>query len=163
MRYSFRTAFRPSSVVIAGLSILFGLTGCGGGERLPPLLPVEGTVKMNGKPLASAELSFIPDPSNKDVTIGSAFTADDGTYKVRFLSKMGLSAGKYVVTVRKSEVDDISKIPDAMKNDPAQLEMMGVTKPVLNDRYSSPEKSPFRIEVAESGGPYDFELDTKGR
>lgn len=163
MRYSIRTTVRLGSVAIVGLSIFLGMTGCGGGERLPPLLPVEGTVKMNGKPLVSAELSFIPDPSNKDVTLGSAFTADDGTYKVRFLSKTGLAAGKYVVTVRKSEINDMSKVPEEMKNDPGQLELMGLTKPALNDRYSSAEKSPFRIEVAENGGPYDFELDTKGR
>ncbi len=159
-----RPSFIPARVAAIARCLTIGcLAFAGCGESGPPLHKVEGTVSLDGKPLKDAEITFIPDPANAHVTAGSAFSADDGTYKARFQSSFGLAAGKYVVTVRKTEVADMSKVPEAMKNDPAQLEMMGLTKPVTKDNYSSPEKSPFKIEVASGGGPFNFELDSKGR
>jgi len=142
-----------SALIIAG--------GCG--ESGPPLVPVGGTVKLDGKPLAEAEMTFVPDAGNKHITPGNAFTADDGTYKVRYQGKFGLAEGKYVVTVKKNVIADKSKVPDAMKDDPAQLEMLGLTKPSLNKKYSAPDASPFTIEVTGDGKPHDLELDSKGR
>lgn len=137
--------------------------GCGG-EGGPALVPVEGTVTMDGKPYANANVSFIPDASNSAVTSGSAITADDGSYKARYLSRYGLAPGKYKVTIQKLEVaGDTSTIPKEMLDDPEQLRLSGVTKEMMPPSYSDPDKTTLNIEVADGAGPYPFELDSKGR
>jgi len=136
--------------------------GCGEGG--PPLVPVQGVVKFEGKPLENAELTFAPDPSNKDVTPGSAMTADDGSYKARYQSRFGLAEGKYKISIRKIEVKDDAKIPEAIKGDPTQMEMLGAVKQSLPDKYAKLDKTAFTIEVKPGGSdPFDFELDAKGR
>lgn len=151
-----RRAFVPGLFLIGCVTLA---TGCG--KSGPPLVDVKGVVKLDGKPLGSAEMTFIPDPSNKHVTPGNAYSDADGSYVARYQDRFGLAEGKYIVTVRKSEVTDASKVPDAMKNDQAQLEMMGLTKQTLKKDYSSPESSPFKIEVSSKAEPHNFDLDSK--
>jgi hypothetical protein len=143
-------------------AVVFFAVGCGEGG--PPLLPVEGTVKFDGKPLENAELTFAPDPSNKEVTSGAAMTADDGSYKARYQSRFGLAEGKYKISIRKVEVRNDANVPDAIKGDPTQMEMLGLVKQSLPDKYAALDKSSFTIEVKPgSSEKFDFELDAKGR
>lgn len=157
-----KATIRPFPRHLAMLaSLVLVCVGCGEGG--PPLLKVEGKVTFDGKPLENAELTFAPDPSNKDVTAGSAMTADDGTYKARYQSRFGLAEGKYKISIRKIETKDTAKLPPELKGDPTQLEMMGAFKQSLPDKYASLDKSSFTIEVKADAGPFDFELDSKGR
>lgn len=149
----------PHFAMIA--AIVFACVGCG--ESGPPLQKVEGVVTYDGKPLENAELTFAPDPSNKDITPGSAMTADDGSYKARYQSRFGLAEGKYKISIRKIETKDAAKLPPELKGDPTQMEMMGAFKQALPDKYASLDKSSFMIEVKDGAGPFPFELDSKGR
>jgi hypothetical protein len=138
------------------------LAGCGSGG--PPLVDAEGTVMFDGKPLENAELTFVPDQSNEHITPGSAITADDGTYKARYMGRFGLAEGSYKVTLRKVEIKpDIENMPQEMLDDPAQLEMGGFTQQTLPDTYADINKTSFDIQVASGTGPYNFDLDSKGR
>ena len=158
MNAMIRLASLRSALIAA---MVFAFVGCGEGG--PPLLKVEGTVTFDGKPLENAELTFAPDPSNKDVTAGSAMTADDGTFKARYQSRFGLAEGKYKISIRKVETKDAAKLPAELKGDPTQMEMLGEFKQSLPDKYASLDKSSFTIEVKSGAGPFDFELDSKGR
>ena len=42
------------------LCMLALLAGCGGNSNLPKLMPVTGTVTLDGKPLSGVMLSFVP-------------------------------------------------------------------------------------------------------
>ncbi|MFM7317303.1 MAG: carboxypeptidase regulatory-like domain-containing protein [bacterium] len=138
------------------------LSGCS--EDGPALFPVEGVVKLDGKPLANAELTFAPDPSNPEPTAGSAMTSDDGTYKARYQARFGLAVGNYKVAIRKVEITDGAKVPEAIKGDPTQMEMMGAFKQKLPDKYAALDKTSFMVEVKTEGNKaFDFELDSKGR
>ncbi|MFM1801609.1 MAG: hypothetical protein RJA81_961 [Planctomycetota bacterium] len=142
---------------LMAFAALLTLSGCG--QSGPPLFDVEGVVKLDGKPLSSAELTFIPDPSNKDVTPGTGFSDTDGSYVARYLDRAGLAEGKYTVTIRKSEITDTEGVPEEMKADQAQLEMMGLTKQTLKNDYTTPEKTPFKIEVKPGESQsHNFEL-----
>ncbi|MEW4568211.1 carboxypeptidase-like regulatory domain-containing protein [Tautonia sp. JC769] len=119
---------------------------------------------FDGKPLADAELTFVPEQSNVDVTPGTGITDADGEYRARYLGKFGLSPGTYKVTLSKSTVaPDMGNIPPEMLDDPEQLRLSGATTQTLPDTYADLSKTAFTIEVAEGNGPYDFELDSKGR
>jgi hypothetical protein len=148
-----------------GLAVAVAMLAAGcGGEDGPPLVPVGGVVKYEGKPLEHVELTFAPDPSNKDVTPGTAMTDADGSYKARYQSRFGLAEGKYKISLRKIEVQADANVPTAIKGDPTQMEMMGLVKNTLPKKYAELDKTSFNIEV-KSGAtdPFDFELDAKGR
>lgn len=156
--------FRATRIGISALMAMAITSGFGCGEGGPPLVPVEGVVKFEGKPLENAELTFAPDPSNKDVTPGSAMTADDGSYKARYQSRFGLAEGKYKISIRKIEVKNDAKIPEAIKGDPTQMEMLGAVKQSLPDKYAQLDKTSFTIDVKTGASDkFDFELDAKGR
>lgn len=141
------------------LAALLGLTIVGCGEEGPNLVPVKGTVMMNGKPFAEADLTFVPDPSNKDVTPGSDKTGPEGTYTARFNSRFGLAPGKYKVLIsKKAELPPGIELPPEMKMDPVQQQMMGLRKETLPKKYSEATESTEMIEVGDAGGTYDFEV-----
>src|SRR5262245_50681880 len=94
----------PMAVVLAAL-----LAGCGSG---PKLATVTGTVMLNNKPLEGAELTFVPDPSNRSVTPGSDVTGPEGNYKVRYLDRFGLAPGKYKVLISKKQVAPGQELPE---------------------------------------------------
>src|SRR5688500_14472551 len=85
----------------AGLLVAV-LSGCGDGTKpLPELAPVTGTITMDGKPLADAEVLFIPASS---VGFTAAATTDSsGAYTLQTASGKdsgpGAPAGEYKVTV----------------------------------------------------------------
>src|SRR4051812_11343260 len=56
------------------------LVGCGGSDV--SLVPVSGTVTLEGKPLAGAQISFAPESRNAQGTPGTDITGSSGYYKV---------------------------------------------------------------------------------
>lgn len=154
--------FKARCQVIVGWMALGTMTvGCGGASG-PKLVPVDGVVLVNGKALGDATISFVPDPSNQEVTPGSGFSAEDGTFKARHNGRFGLALGKYQVLISKKASDSSGvKIPEAFINDPIQQEMMGVRKETLPKKYSDPATATEFIEVKASDNHYDFDLNTK--
>jgi hypothetical protein len=84
---------------LAAPLLLFLLGGCGSDN----LAPVSGTITMNGKPLANANVNFQPIGSdNKEVGPGSYGKTDaDGHYSLRLKSteRPGAVVGKYKVSI----------------------------------------------------------------
>ena len=100
---------------------LLGVVGCGGdGESSVTLVPVKGTISLNGKPMENAAIAFVPDPSNKDQTPGGDTTGPMGNYMARFRSRSGLAPGKYKVTVTPGVASSAGSGvgSDAFKDDP---------------------------------------------
>jgi hypothetical protein len=61
--------------------ILVSAIGCSQDDGIK-LVPVVGTVTRSGKPVADASLSFVPEPTNKQNTLGTAATGPSGNYTV---------------------------------------------------------------------------------
>src|SRR5437764_14727601 len=76
-----------------------GLAGCGRDEDNIKLVRVTGTVTKNGKPMAKANVSFVPQAGNKDSTPGIDETGPEGTYLVKFKGRSGVAPGKYKVMI----------------------------------------------------------------
>lgn len=47
-------------VSLLALLFSFGVTGCGGGSDLPPMVKVRGKVTLDGKPLETGQILFVP-------------------------------------------------------------------------------------------------------
>jgi hypothetical protein len=148
------------------------VAGCGSGDETSSykLVPVNGVVTMNGKPLEGAEVAFTPDGSNAPSTPGSDFTGPEGNYKAMFRGRSGLAPGKYRVIVTKTILPggDSKNVPEEMKDDPTMLAHAAEARAKAQGRTGkTAEAAPIKIEqvfereVSATGGPQDFDVKVK--
>jgi hypothetical protein len=132
---------------VLGSCVLLILAGCSGGEAgLGKLVPVKGKVTTaRGTPLPGGQVTFIPldrDPNAPGVTSGGKITPE-GNFQLFTKGKPGAPLGKYrVVLARGTERKGWNRVPP---------------------QYSSQEKSPLEVEVAEEKpeGGYDLKIQTR--
>ena len=87
------------------------LACCGCGHKLPPIVPVEGVVTINGKPLANALVVFMPVLEHFGMeTISTATTDEHGHYTLicQKGQTSGAVTGDYIVTVSETAVPKTS-------------------------------------------------------
>jgi len=142
-----------SLIVVCGF-----LVGCGGGEeaKIPPLAPVSGTVKMDGKPLQGAVLSFLP----KGATAGhmvTAVTDAEGKFACQYSNGApGCPAGEYQVLISKLLTPDGKPIPEgSTAADVGAVETIPM-------RYRDPE-APSGSVMIPQGGKTDLNYDLKSK
>ncbi len=87
------------------LSAAVSLTGCG--ESQLKLVPVTGTVYIDGEPLDGGTIRFVPEVGRP----ASSNILNDGTFKIAAKSidsatKLGLKPGTYRVQIASSEIVD---------------------------------------------------------
>jgi hypothetical protein len=102
-------------MIAAVVGCLAMVAGCGGNEEdRVALVPVSGTLTLDGKPLEGVIISFLPDASNaKPQTDGGDLSGPGGTFEAKYRNRNGLAPGKYTVTVArpgKGEPGDIAGI-----------------------------------------------------
>jgi len=135
---------RPLLPVVFGL-LLWIVAGCSGGPE--PTYPVQGTVRLDGKPLSHGTVLFQSVPDQPE---GTGFTAraaigSDGTYRLTtFQPDDGAVAGKHraavVVGSLQTEVE-VSPSP-----------------PLISPRYNLPSTSGLEFEVTPGDNRIDIEL-----
>jgi hypothetical protein len=137
------------------LLLVLLLAGCGKDANEPELVPVAGTVTLNGAPLAGATVSFIP----LDETHGSGAegrTDKEGKYRLKYRTgREGAPAGEYKVAIIKYVLPDGSDAPP----DVPPADSPG--RPLLPPAYSDPEQTTLKKTVAPGGGPIDFDLQVQ--
>jgi hypothetical protein len=133
------------------------LTGCDSG---PTLVPVSGTVTLDGKPLEGANIAFVPDSSNPaPQTQGMDVTGSSGNYKVMYNNRSGIAAGKYKVTISKLEAKPGVVLPEEFKKDPVMAKMAGLVKETMPDSVSGGVgETQFERVVPPEGGTFDFDV-----
>jgi hypothetical protein len=152
-----------AALALASAAASCGLSGCGGDETSRiKLVPVSGTVTLNGKPLEGAEVTFTPDAGNAKATPGSDVTGPEGNFKVIYRGRSGLAPGKYKVLVSKLF------LPAGVRSvDPTELDMVQVavqSDPEGKSKRVTPPtqiRGEFDREVPPEGGPVD--IDVKGK
>jgi hypothetical protein len=133
------------------------LAGCGEEANIPEgMAPVTGTVTLDGKPLAGATVSFIPDGVTKGA--GSyGVTSADGKYELQGTQGgTGAAAGYYRVIISKLVMPDGSPIPADI---PSATD--AGAKDLLPAIYSSYDVSTLTAEVPAQGGAINFDLKSK--
>ncbi len=136
------------------------LVGCG--ESGPKLVPVTGTVTLNGKPLEGAVVSFQPDASMPGAMPAEDVTGPDGNYKALTKGRSGVVPGKYKVVVSKSLID-MTKVRPEFKDDPfmAQLSLGPNEGKTTAQRNKEKIEGTFDREVPPEGGVQDFDVKRK--
>ena len=144
---------RTRSVMLLGLAVLLSaLAGCAGeSSDAPQLVPVDGTVKLDGEPLAGASVMF------GGVSVGE--TDANGHYELTYQGKeKGVPAGEHSVVVERWVMPDgsVYKSEEAMSPSAA-----GATQE-LPARYSDMATTEITKTVPEGGGTIDIELTSGG-
>jgi hypothetical protein len=146
-----------------------GLIALAARNRGPEFAEVEGTVTLDGKPLADVEVQFLPDPekSNPGPT-ASAYTDAAGHYKLRCekMSQDGAVLGPHRVCVI-----DITAIAPLGPPGLAPPSLPGPAtvsqKPKLSRVpavYNDPTRTPFRdVEVKSGKQTLDFNVKSGKR
>jgi hypothetical protein len=143
-----------------GALVLSLAAGCGGGGKadLPKLVPVSGTVTLDGKPLAGAMVSFIPTGATPGRSMFYGATGADGRYELVYDEKhKGAPEGQFMVLCNKWVMPDGSDFPRDSKVAP----MDGGARELLPPRYSLDGTSELRATVKAGGPPIDFKLTSK--
>lgn len=143
-------------LVIFSLTALFlAACGCGSGDETQSysLVSVSGTVKMGGKPLEGAQMSFTPNQVNKPSTPGEAFTDSQGQYEAKFRGRSGLAPGKYSVTIAKLPTDK------GQSTDPFMAQLAkDATRARSKDAAPPKVEVTVEKEVPAGGGTLDFDV-----
>jgi hypothetical protein len=128
--------------------LVLNLAGCGESDKLPRE-PVSGAVAVEGKPLKSGMITFIPNEANTPTQGGAVVI--EGKYTIP--KNQGLVPGKYRIVITSPE-DKPEVIFDKTNNAPGLPPIRG--KEVIPKQYNS--ESLLTAEV-RAGGNNVFEFN----
>ena len=147
---------RPIAAALAGL-LLASVAGCE--KKLPPVVAIEGSVTLDGKPLSNAAVTFVPMLDNFGAESNSTGVTDEQgrfTLTCTATKQAGAVVGSHTVLVIEGPMpDDMRGVQDSRVLD-SYLAKRG-NRPIPAD-YGSFTRSKLKVEVAEGGGPIRLEL-----
>jgi hypothetical protein len=139
--------------VAAVAAVLFA--GCGKTPP-PPIVEVEGVIRLDGKALNRAEVRFIPLIAFGPDYVAVGVTDAAGRFKLTCKGQPGACAGTNRVLVMESE------LPSELKSEEAQAELAKYFRSLggrpLPPRYANLAESPLTADVTEGRREYNFDL-----
>ncbi|HUT95132.1 MAG TPA: carboxypeptidase regulatory-like domain-containing protein [Thermoguttaceae bacterium] len=140
-------------------SLLLVFAGCpgGGAKELPDLVPVGGTVMLDGEPLSGATVTFIPVGATRGRAC-TGLTDASGRYEIKAdAGHKGAPVGEFQVTCAKWVMEDGSDFHSAEGLSP--LEAGAQEK--LPPKYSSETETELKATVPAGGSDsINFELSS---
>jgi len=137
------------------LLLVIVTVGCGGtNANLPPLVPVSGTVTLDGELLCGAVVRFVPVGSTRGTGAGG-HTDESGKYElVSRHGGNGAAVGEYRVVITKLVMPDGSDFPLDSEVPPIE----SPAKDILPPAYHDMKQTPLKATVPEGGTTVDFAL-----
>ena len=170
-RKNIKTSHRWLCAIVAVLGCW--VSGC---DRGPKIVPVSGTLTLDGKPLPFKSVYFYPDRSSGTAGNGAGGYTD-GQSKFYLIANMGGATedqrgacpGKYRVTVTEPAFPITEKSFEKKQDSQAEGDVpapaLGLpaapAKRVIPPQYATPDTTPLVIEVPPDGGEITLELKTK--
>jgi hypothetical protein len=136
-------------------------SGCGTSQKGPPLVPAEGIVTLDGKPLSGATVMLVPRGETRGATALYGKTDSAGKFGVTSPDgkHKGASVGNYQVVINKLVKPDGSDFVPDPKSGP---EDTGGFREVLPTAYSDPARSALTADVPDGGTKsLEFKLNSK--
>lgn len=129
-----------TAVLMAGV-----LCSAGCGKGPPPMVEVEGTVQLDGKPLEKVRVEFWP---VKDGTQSAGLTNEQGKFVLIALdgATKGTSVGKHKVVLR-----DLSIVEDQFYGRAgADIDLTAGKKPRIAHKYSNVTLTPLEFDITDA-------------
>ncbi|WP_020470007.1 transthyretin-like family protein [Zavarzinella formosa] len=142
-------------------SLLALLTLVGGCSNSPPaIVPAEGTVTLNGKPLAGAEVRFVPMIQGfGGEYIASAITDESGHFELKVLGQSGACAVENKITVSEGPMPDDARGMSAAAQMKANKFMAGLKNRPIPPAYGNLAQSPLTMTVTPDRKEYNLQLN----
>jgi hypothetical protein len=157
-----RSLPRSAFLLSAALMALAPLAGCGAkAVGVDGTVPVKGTVKLKGAPLAGATVTFAPSGSGRSA---SATTDPQGTFQLTTLKPGdGAMPGEYKVTISKLEPvgkvytqEETNEYYNKYQKAPPSPEM----KNAVAEKFSKGDSSGLSASVKGSGkNEFSFDVE----
>jgi hypothetical protein len=148
----FRTFYASLSCVIA---VCFAVAGCGEATN-PHLIPVSGTITMDGRPLVGASVTLVGDGATASEG-GTGITDAAGKYEIsHFRAGKGAVEGEYKVVINKMVLPDGSPIPMGTIS-AAELGIRDMVPP----RYGNYSSTMLKASVRKDAPPLDFMISAR--
>ncbi|MFM7243698.1 MAG: hypothetical protein ACKO40_05910 [Planctomycetaceae bacterium] len=134
-----------------------GIVGGGCGPGRPTIVPISGSVTLDGKPVPQATVLFIPVAGG--VPARGSTREDGGFTLTTFAEGDGAIAGKHRVAVSKMKVTGIEATEDGMV--PATVSGDMRTIWVTPQKYAEATTSGLEVDVARGMAPVALALESK--
>jgi len=140
-------------------ALLVAVLGCGGPDGdAPDLVPVSGTVTLDGEPVSGVMVNFFPEGPTTGSTLCYGMTDDSGRYELQdSQGRKGTLTGKARVTCSKFVMPDGSPFTSDGEMSP---EMAGAVE-VFPPRYSDETRTELEVDVPAGGDTFDFDLESE--
>ena len=153
---------KNTSALVMSICVCLGtaLLGCSGDG----MLPVEGTVTLDGKPLEGAAVSFVPAEGGRPCT---GQTDDQGHFTLAsYVAGDGVPPGEYKVTVIKLDARRQAEAAPVEEGAQESEQLMGnveqAVKFITPMKYSSPATTDLKVDVTTGMKPVEIDL-TSGK
>jgi hypothetical protein len=138
-----------------GLLMVAGCPGTGG--DLPDVVPVSGTVTLDGEPVSGVMVTFSPGDTTRG-GICTGITDESGRYELKDGQQhVGAPPGQYAVTCSKFVMPDGS-----LFTSDGSISPMEAGAKELFPQYSQEGGSELTATVPAGGGTIDFDLKSEG-
>src|SRR5262249_35420551 len=135
--------------------------GCA--PKPPAIVPVEGTVTLDGQPLPFAHVEFVPQLKDFGAEYNSSAVTDENGHFVLVCS-LGQQSGAAVAT---HKVLVTEHTPDDLRGMGAQAKLAEYQAKLKNrpipEAYGVLSTTPLTVEVKSGQGPYQLKLTRSGR
>ena len=135
--------FRTLTVIV-----IVAMVGCGG-EIGPARYPISGEVKIDGQPLESGTITFLPE--SKQIAVSSEFSS--GLYSFR--RSEGPTAGRYLV-----EIVSVKPTGKIIRHPDLPSETLEEVRNIIPTQYNT--KTLLKVEVKpDIENKFNFELSSR--
>ena len=145
-----------AAVAAAGLAALLA-AGCG--KTPPPIVPAQGVITLDGRPLNKVEVRFVPVEGYGGEYIAVGVTDEAGRFQLTCNGKPGACACQNRVVVIDTDP------PPRLQGENAQAELAQYLQSLggrpIPPKYGSLAESPLEAAVTAGRTEYDFDL-TRG-
>jgi hypothetical protein len=146
---------RIAQTLASAAALVVFAAGCGKAPP-PPIVEVEGIVRLDGKPLKKVEVRFIPVIDYGPEYVARGVTDDSGHFRLKCKGQAGACAGENHVLVAEAD------IPVPLQRENAQLELaryfQALGERPIPPKYGNLAESPLTANVKADRKDYQFQL-----
>jgi hypothetical protein len=146
---------RKAGILVAGAALLVISAGCGKAPP-PPIVEVEGIVRLDGRPLKKVEVRFVPTIDQGGEYVATGVTNDAGEFKLTCKGQPGACACENRVLVMEAE------LPGHLKSESAQVDLARYFRSLggrpLPPQYGNLAESPITVNVRADQKEYNIDL-----
>jgi hypothetical protein len=156
------TNLQRTSLLGSAVAAILLSPGCS--PKMPPVVPVSGTIYLDGKPLPLACVEFVPDLQDFGAeSNSSAITDEEGRYTLicSYQQKSGAVVAKHRVVVTEYVPDELRGLSARAQQQLADYQKKLKNRPIPQS-YGVVSRTPLDIEVKKGQETYDLQL-TRGR